>query len=139
MKRILVGVDGSEHAGRALALAIELARGMQSEVLAVAVLPPMFMPSEFFADLEDFESEREKHAQAALDEAVSRCGAAQVPVRTRVAKGPPDQVISALAQTEDADLVVVGTHGRGAVGRVILGSISDRLVHLCPKPVLVAR
>ena len=54
-------------------------------------------------------------------------------------QGSPAETISALAEEEGFDLVVVGSRGRNAVARLFLGSVADRLVHICKKPVLIVR
>jgi len=56
---------------------------------------------------------------------------------TSVLFGPPAECIAEEAAAPDVGLVVVGSRGHGAVARVFLGSVSDRLVHICSKPVLV--
>jgi nucleotide-binding universal stress UspA family protein len=53
--------------------------------------------------------------------------------------GVPHEEIVALAEAERADLVVIGTHGRGGLGRAVLGSVADRVVRLAPCPVLSVR
>jgi nucleotide-binding universal stress UspA family protein len=53
--------------------------------------------------------------------------------------GAPAETIADLAMDEGFDLVVVGNKGRGAVSRVLLGSVADRLTHICKRPVLVVR
>ncbi|MBM4379962.1 MAG: universal stress protein [Deltaproteobacteria bacterium] len=58
---------------------------------------------------------------------------------TEVRHGSPADQLLAAAQEKGASLVVVGTTGRGAAGRLLLGSVADRVVHLAPLPVLVAR
>ena len=58
---------------------------------------------------------------------------------TRSVLGPAAETISELADAEGYDLVVVGSTGKGAVKRMLLGSVADRLVHTCTKPVLVVR
>jgi nucleotide-binding universal stress UspA family protein len=139
MKRILVGLDGSEQANRALEIAIELSRGMEAELLAVCAVAPTMMASEFGAELQGYLEARERGALVVVSGAVARAEREGVAARGLVVTGPADVVLSRIAESEQADLVVVGTHGRGAVGRLIAGSVSDRLVHLCPRPVLVAR
>lgn len=60
-------------------------------------------------------------------------------VRTVIRKGPAQAEIVALAAEERADLVVMGTHGRGGVSRVLLGSVADRVLRTAPCPVLTVR
>jgi nucleotide-binding universal stress UspA family protein len=56
-----------------------------------------------------------------------------------IESGAPAETICAQAEERNADLVVVGSRGMGAVGRWLLGSVSDRVVHLSKRPVVVAR
>jgi nucleotide-binding universal stress UspA family protein len=60
-----------------------------------------------------------------------------VEIDTKVLSGPPAETISEAAAAPDVDLVVAGSRGQGAVARALLGSVTDRLVHVCPKPILV--
>ena len=60
-------------------------------------------------------------------------------VKGMVVEGPPAERIAELAEADGYDLVVVGSRGRNAVARLFLGSVADRLVHICKKPVLVSR
>jgi nucleotide-binding universal stress UspA family protein len=55
------------------------------------------------------------------------------------AVGPAAEALAELAQAPDIQMVVVGHHGRGAVKRLLLGSVAQRLVQISPKPVLVVR
>jgi nucleotide-binding universal stress UspA family protein len=54
-------------------------------------------------------------------------------------EGEPGPAIVDAAASEGADLIIVGTHGRGTVGRIVLGSVSDYVVRNAPCPVLIAR
>ena len=60
-------------------------------------------------------------------------------VRPIIRTGAPAEQIVELATTEHADLVVMGTHGRGGMSRVLLGSVADRVIRLAPCPVLTVR
>jgi nucleotide-binding universal stress UspA family protein len=60
-----------------------------------------------------------------------------VQAETSVLSGSPAETLAEAAAAPDVDLVVLGSRGRGAVARVLLGSVSDRLIHISPKPVLV--
>ena len=62
-----------------------------------------------------------------------------VTVEFLVWTGDPGPSIVSAAEAESADLVVVGTHGRGTIGRLLLGSVSDHVVRNAPCPVLVVR
>jgi nucleotide-binding universal stress UspA family protein len=62
-----------------------------------------------------------------------------VTVRVAVRSGSPWQEIVDLASDEQADLVILGTHGRGGLGRALLGSVADRVVRMAPCPVLTVR
>jgi nucleotide-binding universal stress UspA family protein len=80
-------------------------------------------------------------AARALDRAGRELDRAGVPGRCRYVEArrlePIAEVLARLAASAGIDLVVVGTHGRGAVGRVLLGSVARRLVHVCRKPLIV--
>ena len=72
-------------------------------------------------------------------EIASATGASLTEVRTIELEGPAAERIADLAENDGYDLVVVGSRGRNVVARVFLGSVADRLVHICKKSVLVAR
>jgi nucleotide-binding universal stress UspA family protein len=82
------------------------------------------------------EAERH-HAESALIEAAERAQAAGVPVTTRLATGDPAERICAYARELDALLVVMGTHGYGAVMSLLLGSVSSTVVRRAGCPVVV--
>lgn len=62
-----------------------------------------------------------------------------ITVRTVVRRGSPSAEIVALASEEHADLVIMGTHGRAGVSRVLLGSVADRVIRTASCPVLTVR
>lgn len=65
--------------------------------------------------------------------------AARVVVRGRVESGRPHEVILRIAETEGVDLIALGTHGRGALARFVMGSVTDRILREAPCPVLAVR
>jgi nucleotide-binding universal stress UspA family protein len=85
--------------------------------------------------VEEVEREQRAHADRVLHAALAALGGAGVEVDTRVLSGPPAETLAEAAA--EVDLVVAGSRGQGAVARALLGSVSDRLVHLCPKPILI--
>lgn len=138
MRKILAAVDGSDASLHAMHDAEELARELHAELTLVYVSPPYAMPMEFSTTPGAYlgESDRirgERILSAALRELHG------VEAKTVNLRGPPAETISELAQNENYDLVVVGNEGKSALARFFLGSMSDRLVHVCPRPVLVVR
>jgi nucleotide-binding universal stress UspA family protein len=140
VKKILVAVDGSEHAQRALDLAMTLAPQLGSSLtLAYAVPEAVLLGEPALVNLAEMQRQHEDYARGLLDGLQAKHAGRGVAIETRVLHGSPAEAISDAAASLPADMVVVGTRGRNALARVLLGSISDRLVHICPKPVLVVR
>ena len=140
MKTIVLGVDGSPGADLATGEAIELAHetGWPLRVLAAWTVSslelsaaPMMAP--------DFAAVAKERAQAALDDAVRRAEEAGVGVIPYLRHGEAAAELSSVAELMGDAVIVVGSHGRGAIGRAMLGSVSTKLVHTAPCPVLVVR
>jgi nucleotide-binding universal stress UspA family protein len=78
-------------------------------------------------------------ATGAVEQRAAKARAEGCHARAVLRTGVPYQEIVALATDERADLIVIGTHGRGGINRVLLGSVADRVVRLAPCPVLTVR
>ena len=141
MKHVLVGVDGSVPAQHALGFATKIAAQFKAKLSIAYVMAPSLVASNFTGfSVNELQREERTWAEGMLKD--SKAGALQqgVPeVETAVIEGKPAEAIADAALTGGVDLVVVGSHGRGAVARVLIGSVSDRLVHICPRPVLIVR
>ncbi len=138
MRRILVAIDGSQPAARGARMATEIAVRFGSRVTLLYVVPRLLLPPDVYGlTVEEVEKEQRTHADGILHAALAAVGGSGVEVDTKVLSGPPAETIAEAAGAEDVDLVVAGSRGQGAVARALLGSVSDRLVHLCPKPILV--
>jgi nucleotide-binding universal stress UspA family protein len=145
--RILIGTDGSDYALAAArrALAI-LASDAAIHLICVAEAPAIVsagMESGFaggIATPEEVDASwtgATDEATAALERTASALGLATVEMT--VERGTPGPVLCDRAKTLNADVVVVGSRGRGAIRRVLLGSVSTYVVHNAPCPVLVVR
>lgn len=140
MKRILVGIDGSEPSLDALKLAGKLAKANDAGLELVYVRAPIMLPPQPYADVIDrIEKEELKAADEILAKAAKVAQSFGVEVRQASPMGAPAETIADLAEAEPVWMVAVGSRGQGAVKRVLLGSVADRVVHLCQKPVLVVR
>ena len=139
MQQILVGVDGSRESRAALKTALELAAARKSLVRVVCVVPPFEV---FAADFVTIPQQRDawaKGAKALVDGFAAEASGAGVPVETEVAHGLIAETLARLAEAPEVEMIVVGHRGRGAIARLMVGSVADRLVQIAPKPVLVVR
>jgi len=141
IKRIVVGVDGSEHAAAALEWAARMAKGMGSEVIAVfAVSPPIYFDTGYMQPVIPVEFDESWRAAMKKDLENRWCKplkAAGVRYRTLMEDGRPASVIARVAEQTGADVIVVGRRGRGGVRELLLGSVSHELVLHSKTPVLV--
>jgi nucleotide-binding universal stress UspA family protein len=131
--RLLVGYDGSVGGRDALELGRVLGEAIGASALVVTVLPygPLPIPYEV---LEEEEAER---AEPLFEEARERLGGLEVETRA-FGGGSAAAVINDLAEREQVETIVVGSPHRGAIGRVVIGSVADGLLHGSPCEVFVA-
>ena len=140
MQSILVAVDGSAHALKGVGVAAELARSLPATLELVYVVPPILLaPSVYSETIAKLEESNRLLAEEVLSAAKKAVAIDGVKVDTVVANGAPAEALADLAQADRIWGVVIGARGHSAVARVLLGSVTDRLVHICPKPVLVVR
>lgn len=135
-QRIVVGIDGSEQSKGALRWAIGQARLTGASVDAVTAwrFPASYGLSVVAADL-DVEGEARKMLSETLSDVTG--GASEVQVRQLAGEGPPAEVL--LNAAKGADLLIVGSRGRGGFRSAVLGSVSLACVLHAPCPVLVFR
>jgi len=138
--RILVPTDGSAGVERAVDHAIGLAEAHGATIHTVYVVNTASyggIPMETSWDgIRDVLTEE---GQAALDRVVSLGEDAGVDVETAVLDGSPSRQIVDYAEQVDCDLIVMGTHGRGGLNRLLLGSVAERVVRCSEIPVLTLR
>jgi nucleotide-binding universal stress UspA family protein len=137
MKKILVAIDGSAPAMHACRTAVHLAEASHGEVTLAYVVPQVLIPAEVPFAAGELAEEAVKAGEILLEQAAKELG--QPGMRRVCLTGSPAERLTELADAENFDLVVVGSKGRGAVSRMLVGSTTDRLVHICKKPVLVVR
>jgi len=134
MKNIVVGYDGSDAARRALERAAEIANGATVTVVSVVhVMPPVGRAA---VQIDPDEIAERRHE---LDEAKTLLAGKAVAVKTVESHGDPAKGIVETARDAGADLIVVGTRGANVASRVLLGSVSTKVVHEAPCDVLVVR
>ena len=134
MRPILVAYDGSDSAKRALEEAVKRANGQPLTVVSVAELLPQFgRAGAMLVPEEDEERKRE------LAEAMQLLKDRGIEAKAIERRGDAAEAIVDEAQTEDAELIVLGTRGLSGAKRWLMGSVSTRVVHHAPCNVLVVR
>lgn len=146
-KRILIATDGSDFSELAVKQACEFIKANETQVVCfsayespvAAVIDPSFVTGDYYNQLlAEMRSAAEGHVGDAKRYISEHFSSDEVPVLTEVALGFPDRLIVDKAKEWDADLIVVGSHGRGFWGR-LLGSVSTGVVHHAPCSVLVVK
>jgi nucleotide-binding universal stress UspA family protein len=134
MKRILVATDFSRGAEHAIDDAVDLAKTWQAELTIVHVCEPV--PPNAPADTAERYTRR---ASDALESTAAAHAKPGLTIKTMLRTGRSWEQIDEGVSAIDADLVLLGTEGRGRIGRLLLGSVAERVVRTSPCPVLVVR
>ncbi len=149
VKTILVPTDGSEHADRAVACAADLAQKYDAKVILLHVMRELGserVPEELrgLARLENVVITERDIRQAAASELLAGAeararehGAGRV--ERTISQGDPARRILECAQAREADLIVMGSRGRGDLEGLLLGSVSHKVAHLAPCTCITVR
>ena len=135
---ILVPVDGSDHAARALEVGLALAteHGASVHLLSTVDAKPTGVDIGASPNVDEFAA----YARTIVEEAEETATEAGVDdVATLVSFGSAHREIPSYAAENDVDLVVMGTHGRSGVDRFMIGSVTERVLRTAPAPVLTIR
>jgi nucleotide-binding universal stress UspA family protein len=145
---VLVAWDGSEEARAALDQADRLAERTGARLMIARVITPYVGPTspflphavQFDRDFLEARTDAAKRDLAGVIEDLEARVPGRGPVRVLIeVHATPARGILELADENDADLIVMGTHGRGAAARVVLGSVSDKVVRAASIPVMLCR
>jgi len=138
-RHILVGVDGSEAAQRALERALDLAALSGAKVLVVSVEEKLPAFAATVGEVQEEERYEHRYFRQIQHEVRRQADARGVPVHLEVVPGHPAQVLTRLAAERGCDLVVVGHTGHSRLHHLFLGSTADRVVERAHCAVLVIR
>lgn len=138
--RILVPTDGSAGTRRAVEHAASLAATHEAEIHALYVVNTAsyasFSMETTWEGVDEMLRDEGEQAVAAVEEIATKYG---VPVETTIREGSPSREIARYAEREGCDLIAMGTHGRGGIDRLLLGSVAERVVRSSNIPVLTVR
>lgn len=144
-KKILLATDGSAASAHAARLAVELARTHGATLTALYVVDPypyLGIGEANPLGFQAYMSAAHEHAAQAHGKVSALCTQGGAPVELRLRRAEDIQASEGIlhtAQEEGSDLIVVGSHGRTGMSRLMLGSIAAKVVAQSPVPVLVAR
>ena len=135
---ILIAVDGSAHSDKALIYARGMAEGFGARLMLVHVYP---QTSDLlgYRDFERLVSRRQAAGQEVIDTAREQLGDTGLHLHESLLEGPEAEAILTAAETHGVDLIVMGTRGRGSIEGLLFGSVSRKVTHLAPCPVLLIR
>ncbi|WP_311081364.1 universal stress protein [Paenibacillus polymyxa] len=138
-KHILVAIDGSEHAMRALETAKTLSKQLQGNphLIVLHVNPALSMNEPpIGVDVDERIEEEGRHI---LEPASDYLKDADIPCRMLAGHGNPASIICEIADQEKVGLIIMGTRGKGLVSEMILGSVSHHVIQHAPCPVLTVK
>ena len=139
--RILVPTDGSECSKRAVSFAGSLARKLCSKVCVLFVAETNYTGPWFYYIVDEPVREKlKKRGEEIVESTVEllrECGAREV--ETYVEEGHPGEVISGMASQLNADIIVMGTHGRRGLERALMGSVAREVANTSTVPLLLVK
>ena len=146
LRRILVPTDFSDHAEHAFLHAATIARWSGAELIVIHVVEKFMDHSLLYSDVwpfqkpvQDYYRDLEEKTAARLTETVRDSVGSDVRFRVVVTNGTPSFEITAAAQANEVDMIVIATHGRGGLAKALLGSTTEWVLRKAECPVLVMR
>ena len=135
-RNIVLAFDGSEYSHKALRCAKSLSERFEANLWLVHVFstPPDLLG---YDDYEKLYAKRKSAAQTVLDDARQKLGSTSFTVQDELKEGPESESILKVAEDREADLIVMGTRGFGAVKGFLVGSVSRKVIHYAACPVMV--
>jgi len=145
--RILITTDGSDFSKAAVEKCCQMVIKPEDTAIKIVSVYELTLPLDVFPAPTDFSERLETSAREQAEEFAEQAAAtireyfpdSNIDLTLQIAVGAPEQILIEEAKEWNADLVVVGSHGRGFWGRMLLGSTTDALVHHAPCSVLVVR
>jgi len=139
--KILVPLDGSALSERALTHAEKIAKGTGAELILMQVIgiPLADAPEAGPAEEEKVFKAEVDCARAYLESAADRIRPAGLSVRSVVARGDADSEILGFAHRENVDILVMSTHGRSGLSKLLMGSVAQKVMLTTKRPVLLVK
>jgi nucleotide-binding universal stress UspA family protein len=135
-KTIVLATDGSRYSAAAAEHAIEFAKAYGGELRVLSVVD---VPTEFYAEAPAAVEDLVRKAKGFVADVKKQAEAAGVKTETYVGEAEAYQAINNLAREQKADMIVLGSHGRTGLRRLLMGSVTEKVIGYAPCPVLVVK
>jgi len=135
-KTIVLATDGSKYSAAAAEHAITFAKAYGGELRVISVVD---VPTEFYAEAPAAVEDLVRKAKGFVADVKKRAEAAGVKTETFVGEAEAYQAINNLAREQKADMIVLGSHGRTGLRRLLMGSVTEKVIGYAPCPVLVVK
>ena len=136
--QIIVAVDGSDHSLQATVCAREIAEKFGAELIIVHAYPHT---SDLlgYSEFEKAVAKRKFNGQQVIDRARELLAGSDLRVNEELLEAPEAEAILAVAETQKADLIVIGSRGLGSLGGMVFGSVSRKVAHHAKCPVMMVK
>ena len=135
-KTIVFATDGSKYSAAAAERAIAFAQSYGGELKVISVVD---VPSEFYAEAPQAVEDLVRKAKGFVADVKNKAEAAGVPAETFVGESEAYQAVNRLAQEQKADMIILGSHGRTGLRRLLMGSVTESVIGHATCPVLVVK
>lgn len=135
-KKIVLATDGSRYSAAAAARAIMLAKSYGGELKVISVVD---VPAEYYAEAPRAVEDLVKKARGYVTDVKKQAEEAGVAAETFIAETEAYEAIISLAKEQNADIIVMGSHGRTGLKRLLMGSVTEKVISHAPYPVLVVK
>jgi nucleotide-binding universal stress UspA family protein len=135
-KKIVFATDGSKHSAKAMERAISFAKSYGGELRVISVVD---VPTEFYAEAPQAVDDLVRKAKGYVADVKKQAEAEGVKAETFVGEAEADEAITNLAKEQNADMIIIGSHGRTGLRRLLMGSVAEKVIGYAPCPVLVVK
>lgn len=141
MQNILVAIDSADHSHKITDEAIKLAEALNAEVTLLSVYEDVTtrMPEISHSDMEKIHKANIEYVENFLHEEAEQFRKKGIPVKTRLDKGNPGQIICDLANEGGFSYIILGNRGMSRVSELLLGSVSNRVAHCAETSVILIK
>lgn len=135
-KNILIATDGSKYSNTAADKSIDFAKSYGGELKVISVVD---VPAEYYAEAPKAAEDLTRKAKGFIADVKRNAEAAGISTSTFVGEGDAYKVITDFAKKETVNVIVMGSHGRTGIKRLLMGSVAEKVIGYAPCPVLIVK